>query len=97
MKKLIAIGTALALSASQASADVESMRTVADIGINEGSNYYMTIVEGVNPKCQYGVIFFADKASLSVLLTAKLAGRRIKTLNYDTTTTTCKLLGFVIE
>lgn len=88
---------ALALSTSPAFADVDSMRTIGDLGVNEGSNYYISIVEGVNSKCQYGVIFFADKASLSVLLAAKMAGRRIKLLNYNTTTTTCSLLGFTIE
>lgn len=97
MKKLFAMGMALALSATPAYADVDSLRTIADLGVNEGGNYYISIVEGVNAKCEYKVIFFADKASLSVLLAAKLAGRRIRSLNYNTTTTTCTLVGFSIE
>lgn len=73
------------------------MRTIGDLGVNEGGNYYIKIVEGINAKCQYSVIYFSDKASLSVLLAAKIAGRRVKSLNYNTTTTTCMLLGFTIE
>lgn len=97
MKKYLALGIALACSTSPALADTDSMRTIADIGVNEGSNYYFSVVEGVNTKCQYGVIFFSDKASLSVLLAAKMASRRIKLLTYNTTTTTCALQGFTIE
>ncbi len=97
MKKIIALGMALAFSTSAALADTDAMRTIADIGVNEGSNYYFTVAEGVNTKCQYGVIFFSDKASLSVLLAAKMAGRRIKLLTYNTATTTCALQGFSIE
>jgi hypothetical protein len=97
MKKLLALGLALAVAATPALADVDSMRTITDMGVNEGGNYYFTVAEGVNTKCQYGVIFFSDKASLSVLLAAKMAGKRIKLLNYNTTTATCTLVGFSIE
>lgn len=97
MKKLFILGLTVALLSGRVVADVDSMRTITDIGVNEGSNYYFSVAEGVNSKCQYGVIFFADKASLAVLLTAKTSGKRIKLLNYDTTTTTCKLIGFSVE
>jgi hypothetical protein len=69
-----------AFTTSPAVADTDSMRTIANIGVNESSNYYFSVFEGVNTKCQYGVIFFSDKASLSVLLAAKMASRRIKLL-----------------
>ena len=36
-------------------------RTIGDIGVNEGCNYYFSVFEGVNTKCQYGVIFSATK------------------------------------
>jgi hypothetical protein len=97
MKKLLALVLALGLSSDPAFADVESMRTITDMGVNEGGNYYFSVAEGINSKCQYGVIFFSDKASLSVLLAAKMSAKRIKLLNYSTTTTTCTLIGFSIE
>lgn len=97
MKKLFTIGLMAAVFSNSALADVDSMRTITEIGVDGGINYYFSVAEGINANCQYGVIFFADKASLSVLLTAKISGRRIKLLNYDTTTSTCKLLGFSIE
>jgi hypothetical protein len=46
-----------AFSTSPAVADTDSMRTIANIGVNESSNYYFSVFEGVNTKCQYGVIF----------------------------------------
>lgn len=91
------LALALAVSSPSAFADVDSMRTITDVGVNEGGNYYFSVAEGVNTKCQYGVIFFSDKASLSVLLAAKMSGKRIKLLNYNTTTATCTLVGFSIE
>ncbi|MFL6658082.1 MAG: hypothetical protein ACJ8GW_08435 [Massilia sp.] len=99
MKKYLTLALILALSlaGTAAKADTDAMRTITDLGVNEGSNYYFSVAEGINTKCQYGVIFFSDKASLSVLLAAKLAGKRIKLLNYNTTTTTCTLVGFSIE
>jgi hypothetical protein len=97
MKKLLTMGLALAMSSAPALADVDMMRTIADMGVDVGGNNYFSVVEGINSTCQYGVIFFTDKASLSVLLAAKMAGKRIKVLNYDTTTSTCTLVGFRIE
>jgi hypothetical protein len=97
MKKLLAFGMALAMFSTAALAEVETMRTITDMGVDVGANNYFKVAEGVNANCSYGVIFFSDKASLSVLLAAKMAGKRIKVLNYNTTTTTCTLVGFIIE
>lgn len=97
MNKLFVVAISLALFSSPARGDVDSLRTITDMGANEGGNYYFSVAEGINPKCQYGVVFYSDKSSLTLLLAAKLAGRRIKLLNYNTTTTTCTLIGFSIE
>jgi hypothetical protein len=102
MKKILALGLTLALFCGQARAvqKLESMRTITEFGMNDGVDKgYFKVAEGYTATCQYGVVFFAGKGFLNVLLAAKLAGKKIVLLNYDydATSTVCTLVGFSIE
>lgn len=78
----------------------ENNKTITTFALNDtAGNGYIRVAEPLTQPCSYNVLRFSGNAQLSVLLAAKMAGKRIAFLNYaiDETTKSCTIISFEIE
>ncbi|OZY84310.1 hypothetical protein CBP51_13935 [Cellvibrio mixtus] len=100
MKKLFASGFVAVLLSSHALAVGENNKTITTFALNDNAgNGYIRVLEPLTQPCNFGVISFSGNSQLSVLLAAKMAGKKIAFLNYDFNSATkeCTLVSFEIE
>lgn len=84
-------------------AEVENYRSITKLAAEASQRGYFRVEEQLNVSCKYNVIYFdlntdVGKAQLSLLMTAKIAGKEITTLAYNVAAdTTCTLSTVEIE
>jgi hypothetical protein len=100
MKKVVTLGLIATLLSAQAFAVVENNKTITTFALNDSiGNGYFGVAEPLTQLCNFGVIMFSGNSFLTVLLAAKLAGKKISLLNYNFNSSTkeCTLISFAIE
>ena len=100
MKKILVLGFVTTLLSAQVLAVGENNKTITTFALNDNAgNGYIRVAEPLTQSCNFGVIRFSGNSQLSVLLAAKLAGKKIAFLNYDFNSPTkdCTLVSFELE
>jgi hypothetical protein len=100
MKKALVISLFATFLSAQALAVGENNKTITTFALNDNTgNGYIRVAEPLTQPCNFGVIRFSGNSQLSVLLAAKLAGKKIAFLNYDFNSSTkdCTIVSFELE